>query len=259
MNNYMIVLIMAGGLGKRMESTIPKVLHEVVNPENKDEKLPMLIHVIKTALKANPTNIFIIVGKYKDIIEKEINKYIELNIISNNIEYIIQQEALGTGHAILCSLPQIKKYNNEQVIILSGDVPLISINTLNNLIEDEYNKLLITKLDNPFGSGRIIWDDNNNIIRIVEEKDCNNDERFIKYVNCGIYKIRSNDLLNLIPKIDNKNKSNEYYLTDIIDLMRKDNVVIKSYELTSQNIYEIKNVNTKDDLDNLNHFILKKL
>jgi len=259
MDNYMIVLIMAGGLGKRMESEIPKVLHQVVNPQDKQEKLPMLIHVIKTALKTNPTKIYIIVGKYKDIIEKEINNYIKLNIISDNIDYIIQEEALGTGHAILCSLPKIKKYNSEQVLILSGDVPLISLNTLDNLIKDEHNKLLITKLDNPFGCGRIIWDDNNNIIRIVEEKDCNNQERFIKYVNCGIYKIKCNDLLNLIPKIDNKNKSNEYYLTDIIDLMRTENIPIKSYELGNQSIYEIKNVNTKDDLDNLNHFILQKI
>ena len=96
----MIILIMAGGLGKRMDSDIPKVLHEVVNPEVVNpkvvnpkvvnpEKLPMLIHVIRTALKLNPSKIYIIVGKYKYTIEKQINYYIKNNIISDNIDYII--------------------------------------------------------------------------------------------------------------------------------------------------------------------------
>lgn len=252
----MIVLIMAGGLGKRMESTLPKVLHEVIDTENKLKKYPMLIHVIKTSMKLNPEKICIIVGQYKQIIEEHINYYISKNIITNNIEYIIQEEALGTGHAILCSLPFLSNYKDDKVIILSGDVPLIRENTLNNLIDND-NKLLITKLDNPFGCGRIIWDNNDNIVKIIEEKDCNDNERFIKYVNCGIYQIKSSDLLNLIPKIDNNNKSNEYYLTDIIKLMNDENIIIKSYELDQVNHFQIKNVNTKNDLNDLNHYIKK--
>ena len=243
---------MAGGLGKRMESNLPKVLHEVVSISNNNIKLPMLIHVIKTSLLLNPSKIFIIVGKYKNIIEETINKYITNNEL---IDYVIQEEAQGTGHAILCSLPQIQNFKHDTVLILSGDVPLISLNTLLNL-QGNNNKLLITKLDEPFGCGRIIKDNNNNIIQIVEEKDCTNEQKLIKFVNCGIYQIKVKDLINLVPKINNNNKANEYYLKDIIGLMIKNNINIDTFELKKEYQFEIKNVNTKKDLEDLNNYIV---
>ena len=170
----MIVLIMAGGLGKRMESDLPKVLHKVNVPNTTNLErsnvlsYPMIIHVIKKALTINPEKIFIIVGKYKDIIKKTIDEYINLNIINNPelIDYILQEESLGTGHAIYCTLPKIKEYYNTKALILSGDVPLISTETLFNLIDDE-NRLLITELENPSGCGRIIMKDDS-IINITE-------------------------------------------------------------------------------------------
>lgn len=245
---------MAGGLGKRMESDLPKVLHEVVDPFNINIKYPMLVHVINTSIKLNPTKIFIIVGKYKNIIEETINKYINSNDL---IEYVIQEPALGTAHAIKCSLPQISNYTNEKAIILSGDVPLISTNTLKGL-DGDINKLLITELDNPYGCGRILFDkttNTNKIIGIREEKDCNDEERKINYVNCGIYQIAVKDLVDLIPLIGNENKSNEYYLTDIIYLMIQNSIPIDTYVLKKYLQWEIKNVNTKKDLEFLNEYI----
>lgn len=242
---------MAGGLGKRMESTIPKVLHNVINPSNNDEELPMLIHVINTSIKLNPNKIFVIVGKYFDLIKETIDKYFyDINLI----EYVIQENALGTGHAINCAIPQISKYYNERAIILSGDVPLISYNTLMSL-NDNSNKLLITELENPFGCGRILFNEFFKIVGIKEEKDCDEYEKNIKYVNCGIYQISVQDLINLIPQIDNKNKANEYYLTDIIHLMIKNSIKIEYCILEKNFQWEIKNVNTKNDLLTLNNFI----
>lgn len=257
----MIVVIMAGGLGKRMESDLPKVLHKVYgvldskcNSEmtGYDNYLkPMIVHVINTALKLNPQKIFIVVGSYRDIIEQTINQYIENNDL---IEYIIQEQALGTGHAILCCLSRLESYPDTKTLILSGDVPLISENTIKNLI-NQPNKFLITKLINPFGCGRVILGDDK-VIKIIEEKDCNTEEKNIQLVNCGIYQINSDVLLKLIPQINNNNKAGEYYLTDIVELMVEHLIEISYYELSESSQYEIKNVNTKADLESLNNFLL---
>lgn len=247
----MIVIIMAGGLGKRMESDLPKVLHQVVEPSKIDIKYPMLVHVLNTSIKLNPKKIFVVVGKYKNIIEETIDKHITNN---NLIEYVIQEPALGTAHAINCTLPQISKYIDDKAIILSGDVPLISINTLRGL-DGESNKLLITELENPFGCGRILFDNTNKIIGIREEKDCSNEERKIIFVNCGIYQIAVKDLMNLIPLIGNENKSCEYYLTDIVYLMIQNSIPIDTHQLEKNSQWEIKNINTKKDLEYLNEYI----
>lgn len=253
----MIVIIMAGGLGKRMESDLPKVLHKVTHPSNHQIQYPMLIHVIMSSINLGPKKIFVIVGKFREIISNEINKYISDGLIINPelIEYVDQEPALGTGHAIKCSLEQIKQYSNEKALILSGDVPLISSGTLENLVKGNTNKLLVTELSNPFGCGRILLDTNGKIYGIREEKDCNVDEKKISLVNCGIYQILVQDLLNLIPQISNNNKSQEYYLTDIIDLMIKNNISVKTHVLDVSLQWEIKNVNTKKDLEELNNFI----
>jgi bifunctional N-acetylglucosamine-1-phosphate-uridyltransferase/glucosamine-1-phosphate-acetyltransferase GlmU-like protein len=267
----MIVIIMAGGLGKRMESEIPKVLHQVICPNDITKSYPMIIHIINTSIRINVKKIFVIVGKYRDIIKKTIEEYFGLNNLMeytglNNlmeyiglndlIEYIDQEPALGTGHAIKCSLPLLLNYSNEKALILSGDVPLISLSTLKGL-EGEINKLLITELDEPFGCGRILFNEfnSNKIIGIKEEKDCNQEEKKIKLVNCGIYQIKVIDLINLIPLINNNNKSNEYYLTDIIGLMIEHSIHIETFVLEKNLQYEIKNVNTKKDLEELNNFI----
>jgi bifunctional N-acetylglucosamine-1-phosphate-uridyltransferase/glucosamine-1-phosphate-acetyltransferase GlmU-like protein len=250
---------MAGGLGKRMESDLPKVLHKVNLPNEINTSYPMIVHVILKAQKINPEKIFIVVGKYRNIIKETIDEYINLNIIVNPnlIEYVIQEESLGTGHAIMCTLPYIKEYYNTIAIILSGDVPLISTETLVNLINSkDENKLLITELDDPSGCGRIIMDNNNSIINITEEKDCNENEKNIKLVNCGIYQIRVMDLLKLIPKIENNNKANEYYLTDIVSLMINNNIILGYYNLPKEKQYEITNINTRNDLEKINNFIL---
>ena len=245
----MIVIIMAGGLGKRMESDLPKVLHKVVCPTDTNKSLPMIIHIINTSIQLGVSKIFVIVGKYKNIIKKTIDEYI---CIDDLIEYVIQEPALGTGHAIKCTIPSILNYSNEKALILSGDVPLISLSTLKGL-EADTNKLLITELENPFGCGRIIFD--NKIVGIREEKDCDENEKNIKFVNCGIYQINVIDLINLIPQINNNNKSNEYYLTDIVGLMIQHSIPIETFILEKNRQYEIKNVNTKKDLDELNFYI----
>lgn len=253
----MIVIILAGGLGKRMESSLPKVLHKVVLPLDVSEEYPMLVHVIMTAMQLNPEKIYVVVGKFKQIISQTVGQYIQKSI---PIEYVDQEPALGTGHAVKCALETIG-FNYEpdtQTLILSGDVPLMTPDTLKNMTGSN-NKLLITKLDEPFGCGRIIFDDgSHNVLKIIEEKDCTDEERKIQYVNCGIYQIKLGVLRDLIPMISNCNKAGEYYLTDIVGLMGVHGIPVDACLLENEQHWEIANVNTKKDLEKLNNFVFEK-
>ena len=112
------VVIMAAGLGKRMESEIPKVLHHVL------EK-PMLVHVVEKAQMLAPEKIFLIVGKYKDMIKTTLEKYMGLG----NIEFVLQENAQGTGHAIQCTRDRLLQYPDHKILVLSGDVPLLRSKT----------------------------------------------------------------------------------------------------------------------------------
>lgn len=243
-----IVLIMAGGLGKRMNSTLPKVLHKVLN-------YPMLVHVIKTSLQLEPKKVIIIVGKYKDVIDSTIKKYLS-NEEYDKIEYAYQEEALGTGHAVMCSLYNLAQYTEHKVLILSGDVPLISKETLSSLNSEYEDRMLITDLDIPKACGRIIFnEDKTKVDDIIEEKECSDEQKLINYINCGIYQITVQNLFKFVPLIDNNNKTGEFYLTDIVKLMKNNGEQIGFHDLPKEKQYEIKNVNTKEDLDKLNEDI----
>jgi len=241
--NQIIVTILAGGLGKRMNSEIPKVLHTIFNK-------PLLVHIIEQATQLNPKKILVVVGQYKDIIISELKKYIFLD----NIEFVIQPQPLGTGNAIQCCKPYLYTETNSdtKVIILSGDVPLIKCSTIYNILNKCCKvSVVTTDLDEPKGYGRIIKNDGI-FTKIVEEKDCNSHEKLINLVNCGIYAFDTNMLCKYIDKLTNNNSQNEYYLTDIIEIIRNnENIEIDTYHITKENQYEIMGINTTDDLRNL--------
>ena len=241
----LLISIMAGGLGKRMESNIPKVLHKLGN-------YPLIIHIINTCLKLKPKKILIIVGKYKDIIEREILQYIDESNIENYIEYVIQKEALGTGDAIKSCIHIYKNNINCTNLILSGDVPLINEGSLKKLIKiSKESGILINELENPKGYGRIIMN-NKDFIKIVEEKDCNDEERKINIVNSGIYCISCELLVKYLPLISNNNKQNEYYLTDILEIIKNnENSKINLMLLEKNRIYEVLGINNKQQLEEL--------
>jgi UDP-N-acetylglucosamine diphosphorylase/glucosamine-1-phosphate N-acetyltransferase len=237
---------MAGGLGKRMNSELPKVLHII-------KEKPMICHVIDRALDLNSHKILIIVGKYKEIIQNTISPFYPENV--EQIEYIDQPEPLGTGNAIYCCIPFLIKNEfptNTQLLILSGDVPLITYETLSQFINwnPESNCLMSYHLDNPTGYGRIFLE-NGAVRRIIEEKDCSDENKQIQIVNCGIYYIDIDSCINIIPLIDNQNKSNEYYLTDMISLAYEQNKEFTNYVLPKDKYIEIANINSQEDLQNV--------
>lgn len=236
-----IAIIMAGGLGKRMCSDLPKVIHKINNK-------PLLVYVIEETKLINPKKILIIVGKYHDIIKKTLSEYMSLE----NIHFIIQPEALGTGHAIQCCRDELLQYQNTNIVILSGDTPLIKHTTIKDIFNHFQNvKIVTTIMENPFGYGRII-DKNGIFERITEEKDCNDNEKCIKKVNCGIYAFNSYLLCKYLPLLTNHNAQKEYYLTDIIELIKNgEKINIELFNIPKEQQIEIMGVNTKEQLEEL--------
>lgn len=252
-------IIMAGGLGKRMNSPLPKVLHKI-------GEFPMIYYVVKQAIQLGSQNILIVVGKYKDIIQQTLESFFTAGQLEQ-IHYILQPEIKyengdekvgGTGHAILCCLPFFTKnqFDTESnVFILSGDVPLLREETLVELYEtsrSSKNSLLITKSRNPTGCGRVFFDDSRNVTKIVEEKDCTMEQRENKYVNCGIYCVTVDTLLKCVPFIKNNNKSGEYYLTDMLELAIHKQMAFSFYELPQEQYYEVMNINNPEELEKAN-------
>ena len=240
-----IIIIMAGGLGKRMNSTLPKVLHKVLDK-------PMLVHVVERALELNPIKIFIVVGKYIHAITETLYFY---NMLEH-VEFVNQPDAMGTGHAIQCCLPYIDGYKNCNVLILSGDVPLIKIDTLQEMLHNLKSVRIMTAIhDDPTGYGRVI-EKNNCFDKIIEDKDCNEDELKCKKTNSGIYAFNTQILCKYLPYLRNNNTQNEYYLTDIIEIIKnEENITVEQYNIATDKHIEITGINSRKQLEELNRLL----
>ena len=250
------IIILAGGLGKRMNSDIPKVLHKVLGK-------PMLVHVIERAIRLNSFentfSIYIVVGKYEEIIKKTLSEYVNIN----DIVFGNQTPALGTGHAIQCVMPYLLEnqkavdYKHHNVIILSGDVPLLRYSTLTNLYSNNSPVLLMTSTtDDPTGYGRIVTNENGIFQKIVEEKDCNSDEKKINIVNAGVYSFNVDILCKYLPLLKNNNSQNEYYLTDLFEMIKNgEQLNIDMFHLPQNQNIELTGVNTKEQLEELNRLL----
>jgi UDP-N-acetylglucosamine diphosphorylase/glucosamine-1-phosphate N-acetyltransferase len=234
--DHLTVTILAGGEGKRMHSNLPKVLHLLKGK-------PMLVRVIETARQLMPHKIIVVTGKFDELIQSTISKYTKIS----DIVFVKQAEPLGTGDALkACILEYI---DDGPVLILNSDMPLINENILNRLVGSEYDAALLTaKFENPQGYGRIICDKYGELVKIVEEKDCDETEREVKIINTGIYKIHSHLLKEFIPKIENENSQGEYYLTDIVKLLKNRLIYVNATLLDEkENIY-VSGVNTQEEL-----------
>ena len=233
-----VIIILAAGEGKRMNSDIPKVLHKVHN-------IPMLARVVIESQKINPSKIIIVVGKHRDIIIDTLSQYTSIE----NIEFIVQENPMGTGHAIQCCKYLLLPYIQENVLILYGDVPLIKSDTLHELASlNSPVTIGVTYMVNPYGYGRIVKI-NDTFDKIIEEKDCDSIQKNIQIVNCGIYSIKAEYIYNYIMVLNNNNVSKEYYLTDLIEIIKKSvNIDIDLYYFTDRKRYQIMGVNTIEQL-----------
>lgn len=195
------VVILAAGKGTRMRSSLPKVLHPIADK-------PMVSHVIDAARQVNAENIYVVYGFGGDVLKAE--------IAGEDLTFVEQAEQLGTGHAVDMASPFIK--DDEDVLVLYGDVPLTKVSTIESLISAKPENgmaLLTVKLLNPMGYGRIVRE-NGHVVGIVEQKDANESQLLIDECNTGILLANGGDLKKWLGNLSNDNAQGEYYLTDII-------------------------------------------
>lgn len=205
---YKCALILAAGQGTRIKSDLPKVLHKVCGKE-------MVNHVIDTLRKADITDVNVIIGKGSELVKEKTS--------SRGVSYSLQEEQLGTGHAVKCAIDFLKGKSGT-VAIFCGDAPLITEETVAKLFE-EHNSgnntatLLTSILDDATGYGRIIRE-GNEVLKIVEHKDCNEEELKVTEMNAGVYCFDIEKLLESLNKLSNNNSQGEYYLTDVIGILK---------------------------------------
>mgnify|MGYP006100416841 CR=1 FL=1 len=235
-------IILAAGKGTRMDSETPKVLHKLNHKS-------LIKRVVETSMQLDPLKIVIVIGYKKELIKEELKNYTQL-------EYATQLEQKGTGHAVKMCFDNLKDFAGD-VLILSGDVPLISIETLQSLINSKRASkaqaaILTATMKDPTGYGRIIKK-NKMLYHIVEHKDCDGQEITVNEINAGIYLISNESLNKYIPKIGNKNTQSEYYLPDVFNFMIKDNLKVAIHKISNTN--EISGINNKEQLLELSNYL----
>jgi bifunctional UDP-N-acetylglucosamine pyrophosphorylase/glucosamine-1-phosphate N-acetyltransferase len=206
------IAIMAAGLGTRMKSKIPKVLHKLSGFE-------MLYHIIKEAKKISD-DIHVILYHQSDLVEKEMGKYFK------NINYIIQDHKNfpGTGGAIMGVSPKYDK-----LLVLNGDMPLLEDKDMKIFAKENSSVVMSSFIcDNPSGYGRVVLDANQNVQKIVEEKDANTQEKDINLVNAGVYLFDTSFLKENLKKLKNDNQQKEFYITDLIKIANKNSINVKT-------------------------------
>ncbi len=229
------VIILAAGQGTRMRSSMPKVLHPIGGQS-------LLEHVIATARGLGAATISVVYGHGGELVRERVSE--------QDVLWVEQAQQLGTGHAVAQALPGIA--DDHTVVVLYGDVPLLSAPTLQRLIDDASHRtlgLLTAHLDDPSGYGRIIRDAQGDVLAIVEHKDASEAQRAIREVNTGILAAPAAQMKKWIAALDNNNAQGEYYLTDVIAMAVGDGVAINTVHPSS--ISEVLGVNNKAQLADL--------
>ena len=229
------VVILAAGKGTRMKSAFPKVLHQLAGK-------PLVNHVYDTAMSIGAENVCVVYGHEGEMLLQSCNDF--------ECHFAEQKQQLGTGHAVDHALPYLSM--SDTVLILYGDVPLTSEETLKNLVDkvdDETIALLTVKLDDPMGYGRIVRDENENVTSIVEQKDASPEQLHITEVNTGIMALKADLLRDMLSKINNENAQGEYYLTDVIGLAVEEGKKIEA--CFAANEHEVAGVNSRVQLAEL--------
>lgn len=228
----MIALILAAGKGTRMKSDLPKVIHKV-------NGVPMVKKIMSVLEEIKIEKNILILGHGKEEVLK----------VLGDVEYVVQNEQLGTGHAVMMAKDKLQGYDGD-VMVLCGDTPLLTRETL-EMLHDYHKKsgatttILTSIYENPFGYGRIIKKDGK-VQGIVEEKEATDTIKQIKEVNAGVYCFNSKELLKALDRIDNNNDKGEYYLTDVIEIQTKAGKLIEAFLLGDNR--EILGVNSKVEL-----------
>jgi len=241
------IVILAAGLGKRMKSGKAKVLHEILGK-------PMIMYVVETANRIAGNNVVLVIGNQADKVRKMVSE-------SAEVIFALQKDQLGTGHAVSCALPYLPD-NTQEVVVLCGDVPLLTFETVMRLIKDHVKakrdiSLLAVEIDNPKGYGRVLFDKNRNVSGIVEEADASAEQKKIKTINTGIYCIKKEFLFDSLQKVKSDNVQGEFYLTDIVKIGYREGKVVGV--IIGGDCEETIGVNNRHDLMTVENIMRNRL
>ncbi|WP_455366201.1 bifunctional UDP-N-acetylglucosamine diphosphorylase/glucosamine-1-phosphate N-acetyltransferase GlmU, partial [Kaarinaea lacus] len=223
------------GQGTRMRSALPKVLHTIGHKA-------LLEHVLDTAKSLNCQSLHVVYGHGGDMVKER--------LAHHEVNWVLQDQQLGTGHAVEQAMPFIA--DNQPVLILYGDVPLIKKETLQRLIDaagHDHLGLLTATLPDPAGYGRIIRNDAGQVVKIVEQKDADEVQQKVREINTGMLALNSTRLKSWLQQLENNNAQGEYYLTDVIGMAALENVTINTVQ--PEALTEIEGVNNKLQLAEL--------
>lgn len=241
--NKFTTIIMGAGIGKRMKSKIPKIIHKINGKA-------IISYVIEKVKNINCPEIIVVVGRQKKIIQKE---------LGNSVKYALQPEPLGTGDA---AEKGIGKATYNKILILNGDIPLITEKTLGALIR-YYDKekadlaILTCRMKNPYGYGRVLRNKNKCVSGIVEQTDTTKRQQQIKEINVGAYYGKKKDILAALNEIRPENKQGEQYLTDIVGYLIGEKKKVVGYK--ADNEEEMMGINTQSDLALARRIIKKRI
>ncbi|MDZ4774420.1 MAG: NTP transferase domain-containing protein [Planctomycetota bacterium] len=234
------VVILAAGMGKRMKSARPKVLHALCGR-------PLIGWVVDQAQALDPQRIVVVVGHGAD----EVEAALAATGQKERVTFVRQEPQQGTGHALQCCLPALGK-DPGVVVVLYGDMPLLRPESLQALLQMQRESarggaaLLTATPDNPRGFGRIVRADDDSVVKIVEDKDASADEKEITEVNLGVYAFDGKELVARLPKLESKNAQGEYYLTDVIGMLVSAKKPVAALEI--EDVEETIGINTLADL-----------
>lgn len=239
--NDIAAVVMAAGKGKRMKSDLPKVLHEILGR-------PMIEHLLDTLISMNFKKIVVVIGYRAELVEKALEGY------RGKIEFALQAEQLGTGHAVMMTEPVLADFPGD-ILVVSGDVPFLSTETIEKLItihrrEKAAATVLSSIPPDPAGYGRIVRLPGNNLVDyIVEHKDATDEEKKIGEINTGTFCFDTRHLYDALHEISADNVQNEYYLTDVMQILRLRG--LKAAVALTENADEVLGVNSKDQVADL--------
>lgn len=231
-NTHLNIVILAAGLGKRMKSAIPKVLHTIAN-------VSLLEHIVNTALSLTPQKVIVVCGHERDVVQASLSHL--------QVEWVVQEEQLGTGHAALQAIPYLQ--NDSNTLVLFADGPLISSDTLKSVIHSTPKNgiaVLVSEVADPSGLGRVMRDDKGLFLGIVEEKDATAEQLPLKEIFTGIICAPTSQLIQWLQRLTNDNAQGEYYLTEPLLLALADGCTVTTVLL--KNPQEAQGINDKKQL-----------
>ena len=240
-------IILAAGHGKRMKSSFPKVLHQLAGK-------PMLFYPIALCESLRITKKMVVIGHQADKIKEEIPG------TENEIIYVYQHKQLGTAHAVLQTKPHLLDFQG-MVLVLSGDVPLITESTIQELIDYHTRQkvsctLLTARLKQPEGYGRIVRNQQGEISEIIEQADLNKEQESIGEINTGIYCFNAQELLAVLDDVNSNNRQQEYYLTDVVRLFIEKGYAVGNRAV--QDCEEILGINDREELAFASHILYRR-